>query len=190
MTKMPIKNKIRVFFGGNFSPYQIIDKVIKNIGKHKSDIDNYIFHFFGYQRNKMPFLLKLIQKNKIQDSVHLNPPIQRNKLFRQLERSHIVLVSISGLKNPKIYDYAIPLKFYEALAFSKPILLYGGTKASKKALKKDQVGLICTDRDNIFKKLNQISQNYNSYHQNCAKTKYLRKEEAIKLDKIILNLAQ
>jgi len=186
--KTPIKKEFQVFFGGNFAPYQVIDKVLKNIARNKKHHDSFVFSFYGYNPKKQPELLRIIKENHLDGFVKLNPAIERQKLFKKLSESHIALVPISGLNHPELYDYAIPLKFYEALSYSKPILLYVGTKASKNALKRHQIGLTCSDNENIFDKLKQLKKNYDYYQSNCQKTIYLRQKEAMKLEKIINKL--
>ncbi len=181
--------KKTVFYAGIFAPYQVIDRVIKNIAQNKNQNSGWQFHFYGYQPEKYPQLNQTIKKYQIENIVKLNPPISRKEVFKKLAQSDIALVPISGLKFQKYLNYAIPLKFYEAVAFNKPILLYGGTTASKNLLQKHQLGIICKNNQNIFAKLNYLTKNYLNFQKNLSKVSFLRKTEAKKLGKII-NRAQ
>jgi glycosyltransferase involved in cell wall biosynthesis len=179
------KKKISVFYAGNFAPYQIIDQVLESIGKNKKLHTPFQFNFFGFKKEANPKLTKIAEKYKINDMIKLIPPVSREKVFKELSSSDIALIPISGLNYQKYFEYAIPLKFYEATSFNKPILLFGGTKASQNLLEKNNLGVICKKNENIFNKLNQIVRNYDFFQKNIQKVSFLRKTEAKKLEKII-----
>jgi len=156
---IPLTKPIKVIYAGGFQAYHVVDKVIENLIINRSS-SRFIFDFWGYQENKCPELEGTVKENKAESWIRLHPPVERSRIFDELRNSHVVLIPIFFSEHGEEIDYAIPLKFYDALAVSKPILLFGGTKASREELENNDIGVICGLNNNIFEKLDEIINSY------------------------------
>lgn len=183
--KTPLKEPVKVFFAGTFAPYQLMDEVAAQVAKYKTEREGFVFECYGFKPEKHPTLAAFVKKNEIEPYFKLHPPINRDKVFEEMSKAHIVLVPIAGLEHPELYEYAIPLKMYEALAWSKPVLLFGGTLAAENLINNDKFGLICKQNENLYEGLSKIVQKYEEYQENALKAVYLREGEARKLGKVM-----
>jgi hypothetical protein len=109
-------------------------------------------------------------------------------VFGHMKNCDIILVPISGLDVPELFNYAVPLKFYEAISMSKPILLFEGTEASVNLLNKHNIGIVCKSSENVFDVLDKMVSNFGFYQENSLKTFYSREVEALKLKQLILSI--
>ena len=185
-TKKVDPKKLRVFYAGTFAPYQVIDPLVDNL--LKEHLPQFEFDFYGYKQEANPALKERIAAASAEKWLHLHPRLPRTELFKKLEASDIVLVPIELKGNKELYDYAVPLKLYEALAFSKPILLFGGTKASVRVVEETGIGEVSAVADPIYPALKKLAENYSTYQKAAEKTVFSREAEAKKLHLIIERL--
>lgn len=169
---------LRLFFAGSFASYQIIKPFLKKLLAEKADLPNMRVDLYGY-REMGEQLPQLIAEET--GWIRLHRLVDRQKAFAAMTASDAVLVPIDGLAAPELYEYAIPLKYYEASAHSKPVLLFGGTKAVSRALADDGVGVHCPLDGNLAGALAELIRNFRKYQEAANQTTYLRKTEAKKL---------
>lgn len=178
-TELP--RPITVYYGGSFAPYQIVDKVIANLLAHKKERRGLEFNFVGYKDGTQPSLERMVKGEE--SWLKLRPPVDRAQLLEEMKGAAIIMIPIQGATSE--LDYAVPLKYYEALSINKPILVVGGTKALNRVTATDGVGVI-SDPDNgsIIAAANQIATDYKRFVERSTKAVYLRSIEAGKLLKI------
>jgi hypothetical protein len=182
------KKNVKVFFAGIFANYQIIPQLIENVIKHKNEAKNFRFELFGYSNQDGLSLEKYVASMGISSIISILPPRPREEILSKMLEADIVLVPISGLQRQEYFDYAVPLKFYEAVSNSKPILLFGGTKASVNILNEFKIGTSCSSKENVFMKLGTIVENFEEYKKNINDLTFSRAGEGTKLYSIIKTL--
>lgn len=175
------KGTFEVFFAGTFAPYQVMGPFLEKILDAKDELaTSYRFTLYGYEERGAE-LPALIKRHGAESFIHLQGKVPREQAMQAMESAHAVLVPIHGLDMPELYDYAVPLKYYEALAQSKPILLFGGTKAVVQSLTRDKAGVRCTLKGNLVQALRDLSSNYATYQAGANTATYLRSSEAKKV---------
>lgn len=184
----PGKGPLTMFFAGTFAPYQVIEPFLEQIFNAKAEIaDDFRFVFFGYEEKGANLPAK-VREQRVGHYVDIQGRVPRAEVMRSMRKAHAVLVPIHGLDIPELYDYAVPLKYYEALAQSKPIFLFGGTKAANQALARDRAGVHCALKDNFMQALRDLRQDYDTYQRGATHATYLRRTEAEKLLAIMKTL--
>lgn len=179
------KQPLHLFYAGTFAPYQVLRPFLEALLAQHASLPPLHVTLFGYQErgDQLP---RLIAGHEKQIELHERAP--RETVFTAMQEAHAVLVPIDGLDMPELYQYAIPLKYYEALAHSKPILLFGGTAASRHALERDKAGVHCPLNGNLAAALEELRAQYAKYQKAAAATQHLRSTEAEKLFAIIKSL--
>jgi glycosyltransferase involved in cell wall biosynthesis len=180
------KGPLKIFFAGTFAPYQVVKPFIELLVTHAAALKHdFTFTFYGYQE-KGENLPAIIGDNT--EWISLHGRVSREEALKEMESAHAVLVPIHGLDMPELYDYAIPLKYYEALAHSKPVVLFGGTAAVVNAMSRDKAGIHCPIDGALVSCLTELADNYKKYQHGASEATYLRSEEAAKLATIITSL--
>ncbi len=183
-SKKMTPTKVKVFYAGTFAPYQVVDPLIDNLLKYKQK-GNFQFDFYGYREEANPSLeAKVAGHSELQ----LHPRLPRAELFKKLKESDIVIVPIELKGQKDLYDYAVPLKLYEALAFSKPVLLFGGTAASIRLVKETHIGEVTPVEKPIYPVLQKIVDDYAAYAKAAETTVFSREIEGKKLGKVFESL--
>ena len=177
-------NEVRVFYAGTFAPYQAIDQLVDNLSATPPG-PQFHFDFYGYRKEQNPGL-----ENRVTGNVALHPRLPRQELFEKLKASDIVLVPIELKGQKELYEYAVPLKLYEAIGFSRPVVLFGGTAASKRLVQETGAGEVCPVEQPLAPVLGKIVNDYAAYRRAAEQAVFSRQEEGAKLRALMESLTK
>lgn len=181
---------VSVFYAGTFASYQLIDQLVDLLLQLAPKRPKFQFTFFGYRGQPTDRLAFRVKQAKAESWIKLRPPLPRDQVLKKMSESAIVLVPIGFKRHPELYDYAIPLKLYEAIGTSRPILLFGGTKAARRLVRQTHIGLVCATTDDPFLVLTELVKHYDDYLTAIRAITISRKQAAIVLGQLLKQIGR
>ena len=140
-------NKIKIAFTGVITEAQNLTRVMKLIDKFKKNIE---FHIVG-SGSEFDLLKKIVKNNKNVKLYGYQSLEFCNKIINQCDIGLITLV------NKKLFESALPSKFFEYISFGKPILLNQSLELKRIVEKSNSGWFLDNDDKKIINIINNIT---------------------------------
>jgi glycosyltransferase involved in cell wall biosynthesis len=113
--KLKIIGRPTIVYAGNFSPYQGLDLLIEAAALLRSKITGIVFILVGGSEFDIKSIAHLVKKHKLDGTVQLHSRIPRSNVADYLAIADALVL-------PRRYGMNAPLKLFEYMTSSKPIV--------------------------------------------------------------------